>query len=265
MPQAVSASHKRPPDQKHAPAREAGLNSRPWLRRLIGAALLLHLIAVIVAPLAVLVAPRDQPPGGGPPRPRADGEGPSARPEDVPAEIPDEHKPVVDLLEEFVFRPYLDLLYLNHGYSFFAPEPGPSYVMEYEVHRADDTVVRGRLPDAERHWPRLLYHRYFMLATQNFSLMMDATARGAISPDSTETLGHAIAREVTRRYGGEYGVLRLFMHRLLWPEEVLQGKSPEAPDTYLPEGQIIYSTTGELPDLTNRPEDATPPAEEVQP
>src|SRR5262249_44997980 len=27
-----------------------------------------------------------------------------------------------------VFRPYLDAAYLNHGYHFFAPEPGPSHL-----------------------------------------------------------------------------------------------------------------------------------------
>lgn len=259
----MSPSQKRPPEHRDTAADHQGLSGRPWVRRLIGACLVLHLTAVAVAPFSVLVVGRDEPPGGGPPPPRpADGVPSDAAASDS-TDVTVAHKPVIDRLEE-VFRPYLDFLYLNHGYSFFAPEPGPSYVMEYEVRREDGSVARGRLPDVEKHWPRLLYHRYFMLASQNYGLMMDAEGRGKTGPDSTDTLAHAIAREVIRRNDGEYGVLRLFTHRLLWPEEVLQGKSPDAPDTYLPEGQIVISTSGEVsgPDA---PADEAAQVEEVKP
>jgi len=258
----VIPTQKRPPEHPKTAAEGLGLAGRPWLRRLIGAGLVLHLTAVAVAPLSVLVVPREEPPGGGPLRPGAENTGPGA--ENGPADLPDAHKPAIDWLEEYVFRPYLDLLYLNHGYSFFAPEPGPSYVIEYEVRRKDGSVERGRLPDIEKHRPRLMYHRYFMLATQNFGLMMDAEARGKITADSTNTLARAIAREVTRRYEGEYGVLRLLTHRLLWPEEVLAGKSPSAPDTFLPGGQIVHPPSAEEVPAANGPADATRP-EEVTP
>ena len=46
-----------------------------------------------------------------------------------------------------VFQPYLDLLFLNHGYHFFAPEPGESTLLAYEAERADGTVVKGRIPN----------------------------------------------------------------------------------------------------------------------
>lgn len=224
---------------------------------------MLHLFAVAVAPFANLVAPRAEPPGGGPLRPGAVA---TTTPDGAtipPAALRPEHRPVIHRVERF-FRPYLDLLYLNHGYSFFAPEPGPSYIMRYEVHQEDGSVVRGRLPDLEEYWPRLLYHRYFMLATQNLGLMMDAEARGKIDADSTETLAHAIAREVTRRNDGQYGVLRLYTHRLLWPEEVLQGKSPDARDTYVQGGEIVYSTSGKAPPREPADGEGGPP-EEVDP
>ena len=60
------------------------------------------------------------------------------------------------------FQPYLEVLYLNHGYHFFAPEPEESTLLVFEAERADGTVVRGRIPDRATQ-PRLLYHRYFML------------------------------------------------------------------------------------------------------
>ena len=70
----------------------------------------------------------------------------------------------------FAFRtlqPYIDLLYLNHGYAFFAPDPGPSHLVRYRATFADDRpTVEGVFPDPKKHWPRLFYHRHFMLAEQ---------------------------------------------------------------------------------------------------
>lgn len=62
-------------------------------------------------------------------------------------------------------RPYIDAMFLNHGYAFFAPNPGPSHLVRY---RAEFEPGREPLeqvfPDLDRHWPRLLYHRHFMLS-----------------------------------------------------------------------------------------------------
>ena len=59
--------------------------------------------------------------------------------------------------------PYNELLFLNHGYHFFAPDPGASTLISYAVPRPGDAPVVGRFPNLSIH-PRLLYHRYFMLA-----------------------------------------------------------------------------------------------------
>lgn len=70
----------------------------------------------------------------------------------------------------FAFRtlqPYIDLLYLNHGYAFFAPDPGPSHLVRYRATFVDDRpAIDGVFPDPQEHWPRLLYHRHFMLSEQ---------------------------------------------------------------------------------------------------
>src|SRR5262245_16091682 len=58
--------------------------------------------------------------------------------------------------------PYLYGLHLNHGYRFFAPNPGPSHLVRYRVTRADGTAVEGQEPDPHQHHPRQLYHRHFM-------------------------------------------------------------------------------------------------------
>jgi len=61
-------------------------------------------------------------------------------------------------------RPYIDLLYLDHGYAFFAPQVGANHLVEYRVEFEDEREpVVGRFPDLDDQWPRLLYHRHFML------------------------------------------------------------------------------------------------------
>lgn len=56
------------------------------------------------------------------------------------------------------------LLFLGHGYRFFAPDPGPSHRLLYRGIRADGSEFEGHIPDRNDHWPRLLYHRWFMLS-----------------------------------------------------------------------------------------------------
>ncbi|MBI3840250.1 MAG: hypothetical protein HY288_20195 [Planctomycetia bacterium] len=63
-----------------------------------------------------------------------------------------------------LFQPYLESLGLANGYRFFAPEPGPSHLVRYEVTLPDGSQQQGVFPDRRQHKPRLLYHRYFMLS-----------------------------------------------------------------------------------------------------
>lgn len=64
-----------------------------------------------------------------------------------------------------LLEPYVNLLYLNHSYFFFAPNPGPNHLVRYELVFSDgqESVV-GEFPNRKVQWPRLLYHRYFMLS-----------------------------------------------------------------------------------------------------
>ena len=64
-----------------------------------------------------------------------------------------------------LYDPYLNFAYLNHGYAFFAPNPGASHLVRYRVTFADEREpVEEEFPDLDRQWPRLLYHRHFMLS-----------------------------------------------------------------------------------------------------
>ncbi len=62
-----------------------------------------------------------------------------------------------------LFGPYHKAIFGGHAYKFFAPDPGPSHLIEFDVERADGSHVTGTFPDRSVNFPRLLYHRHFML------------------------------------------------------------------------------------------------------
>src|SRR5438094_9864442 len=103
----------------------------PWSKAVISGLLAVHISAVFVAPLAFAC---------------------------------DWSSPLVNAVVG-IYRPYIDALYLNHGYFFFAPNPGPSHLVDYTVEFGDGRPPRtGRIPDLASERPRLLYHRHFMLS-----------------------------------------------------------------------------------------------------
>lgn len=74
------------------------------------------------------------------------------------------------------FEPYLHGAYFNHGYRFFAPNPGPSHLVRYEVTLADGSTESHRFPSTDEQWPRLFYHRHFMVAERVNQLVSMPTA-----------------------------------------------------------------------------------------
>ncbi len=85
-------------------------------------------------------------------------------------------------------RAYIDAVYLDHGYFFFAPNPGPSHLvrcrLEYEAGREAE---ESTFPDRQRHWPRLLYHRHFMLSE---SLKLALRSRGPATGNCWRRAAH---------------------------------------------------------------------------
>ncbi len=61
-------------------------------------------------------------------------------------------------------RAYSQFMYLDHGYAFFAPDPGPSHFIQAAITDDGGTRVEMKYPDLAEQRPRLLYHRHFMLA-----------------------------------------------------------------------------------------------------
>lgn len=97
--------------------------------------------------------------------------------------------PNAELVRNFV-RPYSQFLFLDHGYFFFAPNPGPGHLIRIlnspepvptleddrrltPLAEAKTLELSGskivQLPDRNVHTPRLLYHRYLMLSEFYYS------------------------------------------------------------------------------------------------
>ncbi|MFT5524270.1 MAG: hypothetical protein ACI9HK_002221 [Pirellulaceae bacterium] len=82
-----------------------------------------------------------------------------------------------------IAKPYIDATFLNHGYFFFAPNPGPSHLVDYRV-AVGQGSVEGRFPDRQQQWPRLLYHRHFMLSETINTNFVPATPPPSIVSDA---------------------------------------------------------------------------------
>ena len=168
-----------------------------FFRRLLSIWLLFHCAAIVIAPAAV--------------------------------------SPSSDLVQEAWgwFQPYLQVLYLDHGYHFFAPEPAESTLLLYEAKRPDGTFVRGHIPDRSTQ-PRLLYHRYFMLTEH----MNDA-------PEELANLWHeSYAGHIGRKYGASEVTLFKQTHNLPTMERVRSGGRLTDQDSYEEESLGTFPCEG---------------------
>ncbi len=83
-----------------------------------------------------------------------------------------------------VLRPlegYGEFLYINRGYAFFAPDPGPSHLIQAAITDSQGNRTEVMIPDRQAQWPRLLYHRHFMLTEFLFEIYEPALSPAAIA------------------------------------------------------------------------------------
>ncbi len=149
-----------------------------------------------------------------------------------------------------LLAPYQVMAFLNHGYRFFAPDPGPSHIVRYELDLADGTTESGRLPDPENHWPRLLYHRYFMMTETLFNtysqiqdqapfdLMNDQQRqevenRNAYARRLLQVLAKGIADQLLKDRDAVSVRLYLQQHDIPFPEDVQDGMKLNDPRLYV--------------------------------
>jgi hypothetical protein len=129
------------------------------------------------------------------------------------------------------FRHYVFLADLNHGYRFFAPDPGPSHLFYYTLTMADGTTKSGHFPNRQEHWPRLLYHRYFMLSEQANGFLPggpEPAGSMTIPPEAYsrfDSLANAYAAHILKSNDAKRIHWRLVRHMIPSAEEVAQGRS----------------------------------------
>ncbi len=120
-----------------------------------------------------------------------------------------------------VFRPYLLPLYLNQGYGFYAPEPTPSTLLEYDVVKPDGSIVSGRIPDASLS-PRLLYQRNLLLC-EHLNLAPD---------EGLQAWYRSYARHLCHLHGARVVRLVRVTHYPPTPAMVQEGVATDDPSTY---------------------------------
>ena len=170
-------------------------------------------------------------------------------------------------------RPYASLIYLDHGYSFFAPRIVGGHLVHYKVEFADGrTPVEGTFPDKQEQKPRLFYHRHFMLAEalndayappeppqlqplppgmpellrRQFAADQErqlpaVTAIWKQRRDQYESLRKSFEDHLLAKHGGNKVTITRREHVLLSAEDFVQlGKRLDLPETYvdLPEGNM---------------------------
>lgn len=162
---------------------ESNWTDRPWLRRFVSVGLGFHLMALVIAPLAVA--------------------------------------PTSPLWQRawLVFQPYLEGMNLNHGYHFFAPDPGPSHLVHHELRFDDGHVETGFFPNVRQHQPRLRYHRHFMLSEFLNNLAIDDSRR-----ELFEAVTHSYAEHLRYEHRAAEVTLSLRRHYVPGPQQVSSGK-----------------------------------------
>lgn len=165
---------------------------------------------------------------------------------------------VGQLVQGPIVQKYLDLLFINHGYHFFAPEPGNGHLIRYEVF--DDrggTIDQGEFPNKKTNWPRLLYHRYFMLAEQcEVGAPTDAEASAW-----RDAYLKNYARQILREYPTAAAVrVRRVVHYTLLPEDAVRIATDPSLEEYRG-NPLAYPPTYKVEaEVTQRRQDLEQPA-----
>jgi hypothetical protein len=113
------------------------------------------------------------------------------------------------------FQRYVQILFLNHGYHYFAPEPGNSTLVAYVLEMPDGRQETGRIPNRGI-WPRLFYHRHFMITEF-------LAASDNYPPALRKELLRSMARELCREHGAIRVSLSKVTHRLPTMEHIRAG------------------------------------------
>ena len=126
------------------------------------------------------------------------------------------------------FRPLIGAVSLSHGYRFFAPNPGPGHSIRWTMLTARGKTLKGVIPDAETDWPRLLYHRRFMIPEKIAALVPPPHAPAGIRREATrdwQPFAEDIANHLLTKHSGQEVTLELVEHYLPDTFELKEGRA----------------------------------------
>ena len=148
----------------------------------------------------------------------------------APFSVPPSSYLVRSIAQQPPMQWYLDGLYLNHGYHFFAPDPGAGHLIRYQVvDERGQRIAEGEFPSLKDEWPRLRYHRHFMLTDQLLLPFPDPREAERFAQNKM----NAYARHLLRAYDGYEARLTLVRHDLLSPRERIEGVPLDASHKYI--------------------------------
>ncbi len=139
-------------------------------------------------------------------------------------------------------RPLVGAAYLGHGYRFFAPDPGPGHTIRWTVAMPDGSTRSGMIPDRDTDWPRLLYHRRFMVAEKVAAVVPTVEAPREVRDRAKEDwlpLVKGVAGNLLRQTGGVRVRLDMVEHYLQDPGEVIRGE--QGADVITPLGSYAWA------------------------
>lgn len=179
-----------------------------WARVALSIVLTIHVVAIFTGPWAVF-------------RPRV----PAGQPR------PDQ----LLLAGDFgnALDPYIQIAGLGNGYRFFAPQPGPSHLIRYEIDTKEGTTIKGDFPNRNENKPRLLYHRYFML-TEFVESVWNAPNELRVK------VGNSYAAHLAKEYDAREVRLYHRRHNIPPIHEVRAGRSLLDPALYEEELMTVY-------------------------
>lgn len=162
-----------------------------------------------------------------------------------PAPMPPASPLLVDAAN--VALPYNKALFLDHGYHYFAPDPGSSTLISYRIERPGDVPIKGRFPDTAI-FPRLKYHRYFMLAENVW----------VFPEDTQDEFFEAYARHFSNKHDADTISLTVLSHNPSSIPRIRAGGKLSDPETFDAEpladydfrqGQIVSALKPIMPPL----------------
>lgn len=126
-------------------------------------------------------------------------------------------------------HPYIQIAFLDNSYKFFAPEPSASNLIRYELEFADGTRQGGVFPNLNEHWPRLLYHRHFMLSERvgnGMPMTQDVRPGDPLPeiPPQVQVYIDSFAKHLLAAHHANQVTLYCRRHVLPTPEDIMRGR-----------------------------------------